>query len=244
MLPNSVAATAVVLAFTLASATSPAGALSFKTTTYRVGHSPNAVAAGDFNADGRVDLAIANSCADVDCLENGVVKVLLGNGDGTFSPHHAYQSALNGSSTDITAADFNGDGKLDIAVVNGGYSVKGDVSILLGNGKGGFGSPMPSKPDGVPLFVVAGDFNGDGKMDMAVTLLADSVAVLLGNGDGTFQRAVTYPTEVSPQLVAVADLNADGNPDLVVVNSCGHSYGCKRGTVSVQIGRASCRERV
>ena len=121
-------------------------------------------------------------------------------------------------------ADFNGDGKADLAVTNFNGST---VSILLGNGTGGFtaatGSPITvgTFPEGI----VTGDFNGDGKADLAVaTISSNSVSILLGNGDGTFRTPTTVG--ISPLQVVVADLNG---ADLAVTNQGSN-------TVSVLLG--------
>lgn len=225
-----------VLVVSLACASS-AGAVNFKIRDYKAGHGPNAAIAGDFNNDGAPDVVVANACGDKVCDNNGRVKVLLGNGDGTLTEGGQYKSAKDGNSVTLASADFNNDGNLDVAVVNTGININGDVSVLLGNGDGTFGKPRSNAPGGVPLFVATGDFNHDGNMDMAVTLNnPGQVAVLLGKGDGTFKPAVPYAVEVGPQDLAVADVNGDGKPDLIVVNECGHADGCRQGTVSILLG--------
>lgn len=226
-----------VAAFVLISVASSAHAFSFKIHGYRAGPGPNSATIGDFNNDGILDVVVANVCGDKACDDNGTVKVLLGNGDGTFTEGKKYLSANDGNSVALATADFNNDGNLDAAVVNTGININGDVSVILGNGDGSFGPPMSNAPGGVPLFVATGDFNHDGKMDMAVTLNnPGEVSVLRGNGDGTFQAPVIYPVEVGPQNLAVADVNGDNIPDLLVVNECGHVQGCRDGTVSVLLG--------
>src|SRR5262249_11713876 len=145
------------------------------------------------------------------------VSVLLGNGDGTF------QSAVNyvvGKSPDfVSLSDLNGDGNLDLAVTNQRDST---VSVLLGDGHGGF-APAPGAPAKVGSFpdsVAVGDFNGDGRPDLAVSNSSkNNLNLLLGNGDGTFQAAGTFAVGPSPQSVAVGDFNGDGIPDLVAANS-------------------------
>ena len=228
---------AVLALFALMVLGGPAQALDFRIRDYRAGPGPNAATTGDFNNDAVPDIAVANVCGDKNCDDNGTVKVLLGKGDGTFTEGKKYRSADDGNSVALATADFNGDGNLDVVVVNTGINVNGDVSVILGDGKGGFGPPASFAPGGVPLFVATGDFNGDGKMDMAVTLNnPGEVSVLLGKGDGTFLPAAPYPVESGPQGLAVADVNGDEIPDLLVVNECGHVDGCRQGTVSVLPG--------
>src|SRR5437588_5765666 len=230
--------TALATMFVLAGLV-PADAFRFQQHRYHAGHGPNAITLGDFNNDGKPDIAVANACGDKLCETNGVVKVLLNNGDGTFTNGGSSQSADSGSSIALTAADFDGDGNLDLAVVNTAINDLGDVTILLGKGNGRFKLVNAYGLNEVPEFVRAGDFNHDGKMDIAVTLNnPPKVAVLLGNGDGSFQTQVNYDVEDSPQDLAVADVNNDGNLDLLVANECGHTSGCRQGTVSVLLGNS------
>src|SRR5262249_43152834 len=128
----------------------------------------------------------------------------------------------------MATADLNGDGRLDLAVVDYG---EGKISILLGNGDGTFQTHMDyATGGGTPSTVVVCDFNGDGKLDLAVRNQgSNTISVLLGNGDGTFQSAVTYPTGRYTSRVAVGDFNADGAPDLVTTNSADN-------TVSILLG--------
>jgi len=183
--------------------TQPAG------TPVPVGNSPEGIAAGDFNGDGILDLAIANS-------RDFTITILLGNGDGTFASAPGSPVAAGKLPDYVVAADFNGDGKLDLATSN---SNSGTVSILLGNGDGTFsqanGSPVQA--GSIPEAILAGDFNGDGKLDLAVLDGANSVKILLGNGDGTFAPFTT--TAVSnPDYMTVGDFNGDGRLDLIVVD--------------------------
>src|SRR6266567_1020166 len=171
---------------------------------------PSNIVVGDFNGDGKPDLAVAN-------FGDWNVYVLLGNGDGTFQV--ARSVYFNGGGARfwyIAEGDFNGDGKLDLAVTD--YS-NNNVSVLLGNGDGTFQAPR-TFPVGIhPAQVAVGDFNGDGKPDLVASNFdSNSISVLLGNGDGTFQAAQNYLVDSAPVFVAVGDLNGDGKPDLAVAD--------------------------
>ena len=171
------------------------------------------VVAGDFNGDGILDLAITAN------INESYVVVYLGNGDGTFTlAPNSPLTAVSGP-TAIVAADFNGDGKLDLAVVNEGGNT---VSIFLGNGDGTFalaGSPIAvgSGPDAIAV----GDLNSDGHLDLAVANTGeDTVTILLGNGDGTFTPSASSPITVGsgPISIAVGDFNSSGRLGLAVAN--------------------------
>jgi len=185
---------------------------------YGVGIYPVSVAVGDFNGDGKLDLVVADSCTPP--ASGGCASVLLGNGDGTFQAGVNYPAGSHPSS--VAAGDFNGDGKLDVVVLQSTYP--GSVSVLLGNGDGTFQAaanvPLGSS-DAYPTSIVVGDFNGDGKLDLAVADWGGTVSVLLGNGDGTFQAAVDYLLGVdwNPTSVTVGDFNGDGKLDLAVADS-------------------------
>jgi hypothetical protein len=190
---------------------------------YRAGLNPAAVAVGDFNGDGHLDVAVANSA---DSGGTPSVSILLGNGDGTLQP--AVNLPIAGKAYSVAVGDFNHDGSLDLAV---GHIGPSSVSIFLGNGDGSFQSPQDQPTPGSPESVAVGDFNGDGHLDLAVaaSTISSAVSVLLGNGDGTFQPAQNYATSGQVRTVAAADLNGDGHPDLVVSNQMG-------GLVSVFLG--------
>lgn len=187
------------------------GAVGFQTAqSYSVGTKPRAVAVGDFNGDGKMDLAVVNF-GDPSVKDNGSVGILLGNGDGTFQP--ANNAVAGKNPFHIAVGDFNGDGRVDIVTVNSGNT----VSALLGNGDGTFQAHVDYGTGSGSDLVVVGDFNSDGRPDLAVTnSSAGSVSVLIGNGDGTFQAHVDYPTGGAANGVAVGDLNGDGKLDLAV----------------------------
>jgi hypothetical protein len=196
--------------------------------TYAVGSSPVALVAGDFNGDGRTDLAVADYGSLDDNgnpISGSSVSVLLGNGDGTFQNQVTY--AVETGPVALVAADFNDDGRTDLAVANLFNSV---VSVLLGNGDGTFQNEVPYTVGSYPLALVAGEFNGDGRTDLAVANAnSNDVSVLLGNGDGTFQNQVPYAVGSSPADLVAGDFNGDGRTDLAVANAFSN-------TVSVLLG--------
>jgi hypothetical protein len=141
---------------------------------YRAGLGPDSVAVGDVNGDGKPDLIVANNCVSSNCA-NGSVGVLLGNGDGTFRTAVNYGVGANPGS--MAAGDFNGDRKLDVAVVN--FST-GKVNVLLGNGDGTFQAALNFGAGFEPRSIAVGDFNGDGRLDLAVAITGtDAVSILL-----------------------------------------------------------------
>jgi uncharacterized protein (UPF0548 family) len=168
---------------------------------------PTSVAVGDFNGDGKADLAVTNGSANT-------VSILLGKGDGTFQAAVNYGAGSNPVS--VAVGDFNGDGKADLAVAN---YVSNNVSVLLGNGDASFQPAVNYSVGSYPDSVAVGDFNGDGKADLVVANANnEDVSVLLGNGDGSFQTAVNYAVGGNPYSVAVGDFNGDGNADIAVAN--------------------------
>lgn len=198
-----------------------------------VGRNPAFVVVADFNSDGRPDVAVAN-------YNDGTVTILLGNGDGTFTPALHSPVTVGGGPISLAEGDFSGDGIADLAVAN----VKDNtVSVLLGKGDGTF-SEAARGPISVvgasPSSVAVADFNRDGKLDLVVAVVGpNSVTILLGNGDGTFTEAANSPITVGfgPYSVAVADFNGDGIPDLATANDTGVNNN--PGTVTILLGSGS-----
>lgn len=206
--------------------------------TYTVNPYPTGIVMGDFNHDGQMDL-VMTVCGDLNCATAGSVEVLLGQGDGTFVLGGVFLAGAFGTTADTLAAgDFNADGNLDVVVVNNGINKFGDVSVLLGDGKGGFLAPVSYGVIGsTPVWAAVADFNGDHNLDLAISVTTtNSVSILLGRGDGTFRSAVSYPVESGPQGIALADVNADGKVDVIAANQCGVDPLCHQGTISVLLG--------
>src|SRR5204863_4967814 len=136
---------------------------------FPVGRYPYWGAVGDFNADGKQDLAVSNS-------DSNTISILLGDGTGNFSA--ATNLGVASIPEGVAVGDFNGDGKQDLAVATGG------VSIFLGDGTGNFGARTDFSAGGdEPKSVAVGDFDGDGKQDLAVAnYLSNTLSLLLGSG--------------------------------------------------------------
>jgi hypothetical protein len=174
------------------------------------------VVAGDFNNDGIPDLAVLS---DAPCCANGSISIFLGNGDGTFmSPTGPY--AVGGGPVSMASADLNGDGNLDLIVVN---QTDDKIGVLLGDGLGHLGSQTTYNIGASGEFVAVGDFNRDGWPDLAVTDADNTVTVWLNHADGTgtFSGPVTFGSGSLPAGIVTADFNNDGNLDLALVDRNG-----------------------
>ena len=198
-------------------------------TNYPVGTQPGAVATGDFNHDGKLDLAVANTASNN-------ISILLGNGDGTFQTTMNY--AVGQDPVSIAVVDLNLDNKLDLAVAFSGNNPPGPtggVSLLRGNGDGTFQSATTVASSDYPTGIATGDFNNDGKPDLAVSNGVASVSVSLGNGDGTFQ-SVNYNVTGIAASVVVGDFNGDNKQDLAVTTGFSVGSEVRNGNASVLLG--------
>ena len=180
---------------------------------FAVGSNPLAVVVGDFNGDGHQDIAVANE-------GDNTVTVLLGNGHGVFQAAAGSPFAAGTGPISLALGDFNGDGFQDLAAAN---FLANQVTVLLGNGSGGF-APATGSPFTVgtnPIDVVVGDFNGDGKQDLATANYnGNNVTVLMGNGSGGFTPATGSPfaAGTGAYYIAIGDFTRDGIQDLAVAN--------------------------
>jgi FG-GAP-like repeat len=141
--------------------------------TYSVGTNPKAVAVGDFNQDGKRDLAVVNY-GDSTTGDNGSVSILFGKGDGTFQS--AKNVAIGKNCTSLVAGDFNGDGNDDLALLRPGNTIvsdDGDVNIFLGNGDGTFRPGQALTPGKNPSAIVDVDLNGDQRLDLVIANATD-----------------------------------------------------------------------
>jgi len=190
---------------------------------------PYAMAVGDFNGDGRLDVALWGVSGADNASE---VVIFLGNGNGTFTYSSTYAAPnstdFNPGSNSLYVADFNGDGKLDLAAL----TPYNGVFIFLGKGDGtfqtavGYSTVDPNHPNDYTAYGLAvGDLNGDGKMDIAVTETS-GMAVLLNNGNGTFGTATYYDSGIAPfesQMgIAIGDVNGDKKNDIVITDYYGN----------------------
>jgi fibronectin-binding autotransporter adhesin len=183
-----------------------AGTLAAKTDN-TTGTSPYLVTTGDFNNDGKLDMAVTNSGSNT-------VSVFIGTGTGTFAAKVDY--ATGTTPNGITIGDFNGDGILDLAVANSGSNT---VSVFIGTGTGTFAAKVDYATATQPNTLIANDFNGDGKLDLAVTNNgSNSISIFMNNGNGTFATKVDYTTGASPAGITSGDFNGDGFADLAVTN--------------------------
>lgn len=219
-----------LLLFSLAVA-GKAGTVNFSSPKdYPAGKLPQAVAVGDFNADGALDLAVAN-LGDPSTGDPGGVSILLGYGDGTFRAPMSFGAGANPNR--IAVADFNGDGKLSlvVATIQDPSTGLANVNILLTRGDGTFQPPVTVDQTYYTFVVV--DFNGDKKSDLAFPI-SSGTRILLGKGDGSFQAPIDFT--ISEDFWAAGDFNGDGKLDLLAFLSTSGSSETFFGELRVHLG--------
>jgi hypothetical protein len=200
---------------------------------FAAGPHPNDIATGDFNGDGKTDLALPNH-------DTQLVTVLLGDGRGGFAPAPGSPITVDSRPHPhgLAAADFNGDGKLDLVVES--WQID-RVELLFGDGQGRFASPGPQFPTGRMPYqrVRSGDLNGDRRADVITTNTnGSSVTVLLGSRSDRLEPAPGSPFAVAPSpfVSASGDVNGDGRRDLAVGHFSGQLTNRSRDAVTILLG--------
>ena len=174
------------------------------------GRAPTALAAGDFNNDGRPDLAVGN--------DDARVSLLLGASGGAFADPAAV--AVPDAPRGLVAADFNNDGNLDLAGLISRATE--NVFVLLGTGGGRFSAPQTYTAGTVPAIVAAADLNNDNRPELIVANQSPpNLSVLLNQGGGQFGARASYGSAADPNSIAVGDFDGDGRRDVVVGGSAG-----------------------
>lgn len=174
---------------------------------YGTGSNTVGLVSGDFNGDGKIDLAATN-------FGSNTLSILLGDGDGFFA--NPTSLPTGSSPAFVVAADFNGDGKLDLAVSNFGAN---SVSVFLGQGNGSFAAKTDFTTEEGPIGLVAADFNHDNKLDLAAACIEnDKISILMGNGTGSFSAKNDLVAATDPFWLIATDFNRDGHLDLITSN--------------------------
>lgn len=172
---------------------------------------PAAVAVGDCNGDGNLDLAVANQ-------NPGSITILPGDGPGHFTAVAASTATGSNKPYALAVGDFNGDGISDLAVAN---EDSNNITVLLGDGTGrSTATAVSPAVEGSQASIAVGDFNGDGHLDLAIANQGGlSVTILLGDGTGNFTaNAATPSLNDNPDSIAIGDFNGDGRLDIVTAN--------------------------
>ncbi len=215
----------------------------FKTAAgFEAEHNPMAIAAGDWENDGDLDLVVANYGNIGD--DPGCVSIHLNNGDGTFQNDEPLW--LGDALGDVALGDVDGDGDLDLAVSKHGYfdpdtwiEYPGCVFIRLNTGEGIHYEPRPYRISDYPGPVAFGDLDGDDALDLIVVDQDDpgAIVVLTGNGDGTFGTAVYYEAD-GVNSIALGDLDGDDDIDIAASHSSEDVVSIRLGNGNGTLGEA------
>ena len=178
--------------------------------SFAIGQFSLGITSGDFNGDGKIDIAATNA-------NDATVSVLMGNGDGTFATQVLLALPQFSFPRGIVAADVNGDGHLDLITAN---AVGQSVSVFLNDGSGNFNQRVDTATGANtnPQALVAKDFDGDGRVDVAVVCNASGQVKILHNTNGTLAVASTIAVGAQPDAVTAVDVDRDGHLDLAVAN--------------------------
>ncbi len=176
------------------------------------------VASGDFNQDGLADLAMVSVFQ--------YLSIFVTSASGTLTHVSTYDFAAidkDASPTSVAAADFNGDGIIDLAVSVARRSSPGSIEVFTGVGDGTFLPPVASSAPASTTSLVVGDFNKDGHPDVAAIDVTgstdgDRIAIFLNQGDGTFAPPQSYPAGTLATSLAIGDFNRDGVADIAIGN--------------------------
>jgi hypothetical protein len=227
------ASTSKTFTLTVQQGTACAGASVFTNAADLTGGVLQAVGIGDFNSDGKQDIAVAS-------YGQGTVLIRLGDGAGGFSGTSTVTVGSNPYS--VAIGDFNNDGKQDFATANIGSA---NVSIRLGDGAGNFSGTTTVGVGTSPQEVAIGDFNSDGKQDFATANVGSAnVSIRLGDGAGNFSGTTDVGVGSVPKSVAIGDFNSDGKQDIAAANAgsssvsirLGDGAGGFSGTTNVTVG--------
>ncbi|MBN8651019.1 MAG: VCBS repeat-containing protein [Cytophagales bacterium] len=182
-----------------------------QTTLISMPSTPQELAKGDFNNDGRIDFVGVN----FNGLLNQQVTILLNSGNGTFSGSNKRNFASMQNTLDVAVGDFNKDGNLDVVTIS--QQSTNALTLLLGDGAGNLAAPIHFNAGSTPQGIAVGDMNKDGNLDVLVTNRGtpSDVYVYLGNGSGNF-AAPTIITIANVWDITIADFNGDTNPDFAV----------------------------
>jgi hypothetical protein len=185
--------------------------------TYDAGAQPYAIAIGDFNKDGNMDLAVANyGDGGLMGSDPGGIAIFLGDGKGNFTAGATMEAGKY--PVHLATADLNHDGNLDLVVATTKDGINGALAVLLGDGHGNFSAPAFVPTLGLPQWVSIIDACGSGIPDIVEAENNADLGFFAGYGDGTFQNELPISGGSSPAQIAVADVNADGKPDLAVAD--------------------------
>ncbi|HVS10078.1 MAG TPA: VCBS repeat-containing protein [Planctomycetota bacterium] len=189
------------------------GWIGYDTSTYLQARFAVAAVLEDLDGDGDLDLAVANWWSP------SRVTVILNRGNGRFDGPAYYPLLAFKGSLDIAAADFDGDGHVDLVAPNTGANYEGSVvSLLRNHGDGTFAAHQTFQAGTGPVGLAPADFDGDGWIDLAVACYGpgSTVALLRNDQAGGFLAPVAFPAGAGPYKLAAGDLNGDGRPDLAV----------------------------